>query len=524
MKIFNKDREKNKNKKLNFKIDLNKIYSLMFFITLVWIICICILESNYQFNPIFLIGLMIIFFSILVFIYKKINKRFENLSNKATWIFYGVSTFFMIIIQFIIGYLVRTNPSWDLGLVIQSAQEILEYGHSTDMAVYYIQAPNNIFITLILAVTIKFFGMFNLTDVNVVTLVGNIIFIQIAVLFLFKISKRIFNNATACFTLVLMLLFLPIYPYSTIMYTDTTSMFLPVAFLYFMIKIYDNKDSRKKYIYAALMGIMSFIAFNLKVTAIILIIAFVINELVNKRFLLLLKTMGVAVLTFLVVQVSYTTFLKKTEIMGIPYEETKQVPFTHFIMMGMYGAGAFSAEEWQFTLQLPDYETRKSENIRVIKERLKKYGAQGYIKFLNNKIKGQTWGSGTYDFETILPSYNIDNNIAHQFLLSTGKYYRPVFYYCQTYHFTMLVSIAISIFYTIKNGKKDDILNISKLSIFGLLIFLLIWETRSRYMLNFIPIYILVFVSGIKYFQGDIKQFFKKIFLKESNEGEKNEK
>ena len=88
MKIFNKDREKNKNKKLNFKIDLNKIYSLMFFITLVWIICICILESNYQFNPIFLIGLMIIFFSILVFIYKKINKRFENLSNKATWIFY----------------------------------------------------------------------------------------------------------------------------------------------------------------------------------------------------------------------------------------------------------------------------------------------------------------------------------------------------------------------------------------------------------------------------------------------------
>lgn len=518
MKTFSKKQENKKKRKIKFNIDLNKIYSIMFFATLVWIILLCILDAKYQFNPILVIGLMIAFFLILCFIYKKINKRFVNLSNKATWIFYGIVTFIMIIIQFIIGYLVRTNPSWDLGLVIQSAQEILQYGHSTDMAVYYIQAPNNIFITLILAVVIKFFGIFNLTDVNVVTLIGNIIFIQIAVLFLFKIAKRIFNNVTACFTLVLMFLFLPIYPYSTIMYTDTTSMFLPVAFLYFIIKIYDYKDSKKKFIYAVLIGIMAFVAFNLKVTAIIVLIAFVINEIVSKRFKLLFKTVGVALLTFLVIQVSYTTFLKKTEIMGIPYEETKQVPFTHFIMMGMYGSGAFSADEWQFTLQLPDYETRKSENIRVIKERLKNYGVQGYIKFLNNKIKGQTWGTGTYDFETILPSYNVDNNIAHQFLLSTGKYYRPVFYYCQTYHFTMLMAIAISIFYTIKNGKKDDILNISKLSIFGLLIFLLIWETRSRYMLNFIPVYILVFVSGIKYFQGDSKRFFRKIFLKESNE------
>jgi len=32
---------------------------------------------------------------------------------------------------------------------------------------------------------------------------------------------------------------------------------------------------------------------------------------------------------------------------------------------------------------------------------------------------------------------------------------------------------------------------------FGLLLFLLMWETRSRYMLNYIPIYILITISGI---------------------------
>ena len=219
------------------------------------------------------------------------------------------------------------------------------------------------------------------------------------------------------------------------------------------------------------------------------------------------------IISFIILEFSYTLFLKKTEIMGIPYEDTKQVPHTHFVMMGMYGSGAFSAEEWQFTLQLPDYQTRKSENIRVIKERLKNFGVQGYIKFLNNKIKGQTWGSGTYDFESILNSYNVDSNIAHQFLLSNGDYYRKVYYYCQVYHFSMLICIIISIIYTIKDGEKNNILNISKMSILGLMMFLLIWETRSRYMLNFIPVYILVFVSGINYFSKDMNKFFKKILF-----------
>lgn len=385
--------EKKQKKKIHFNIDLIKVYSIIFFLLLTWIFLICTLEGNYQFNPVFVLGMVGVSFLALCYIYKKLSKRCEKLSNKATWIFYGCVVTVMIILQAIIGYLVRTNPSWDLGLVIQSAQEILQYGHSTDMAVYYIQAPNNIFITLILAVTIKFFSFFQLTDVNIVTLIGNIVFIQLAVFFLFKIAKSVFNNFTACFTLVLMFLFLPIYPYSTIMYTDTTSMFLPVAFLYFFIKISKLENTKKKYVYAVLIGILAFISLKLKVTALIILIAFVINEIINNRFLQMLKIMGVSLLTFLVIEVSYTAFIKNTGIMGIPYEDTKQVPFTHFIMMGMYGSGAFSAEEWQFTLQLPDYETRKEANTEQIKTRLKNYGTQGYIKFLSNKAKGQTWGS-----------------------------------------------------------------------------------------------------------------------------------
>ena len=236
--------EKTKKTKEKKKSKLN-IYSILFFIIFVWIIALSILSSRYQFNPIFVIVMIIITFIVLCILFKKVNEKFKNLSNKKSWIFYGITVVIMIALQITIGYLVRTDPSWDLGLVIQSAQEIIKQGHATEMAVYYVQAGNNIFITLLLALTIKFFSIFSITNVNISTLIVNTIFIQIAILFLFKVAKRLFNNQTACFTLILAFLFLPFYPYATIMYTDTTSMFLPIAFLYIMIKIYDLKDTKK---------------------------------------------------------------------------------------------------------------------------------------------------------------------------------------------------------------------------------------------------------------------------------------
>jgi len=478
-------------------IDLNKIWSLMFFCCISWFFLICLLDAKYTFNPLIIIVALIICVILLTTIYKKLGKKLTNLSDKKTWIFYIIITVVMVILQGIIGYLVRTDPSWDLGIVIKSAQEMIQYGHSTNMAGYYIQAPNNILITLLIALTIKVFSFIGITNINIMTLIVNIVFIQLAIFLLFKITKNIYNNYTACFLLVIMFLFLPIYPYSTIMYTDTMSMFLPVGFLYLIQKLNDVTSNKRTTVISIVIGFLAFISLNLKVTALIVLIAFVINELINRRIQRIITIFLISICSFTIFQISFVTFIKKTNIIGLDYELTKSVPFTHFIMMGMYGSGAFDANEWQFTLQLPDYETRKEENIRVIKERLNQYRTQGYISFLNNKVKGQTWGSGTYDFESILNSYQVDDNIAHEFLLYDGEYYQYVYYYCQVFHFTMMFLIIISILYSIKHSEKKEILNIGRLSMFGLLLFLLMWETRSRYMLNYIPIYILITISGI---------------------------
>ena len=37
-----------------------------------------------------------------------------------------------------------------------------------------------------------------------------------------------------------------------------------------------------------------------------------------------------------------------------------------------------------------------------------------------------------------------------------------------------------------------------QLAVFGLFLFLLIWETRSRYLVNFVPVFLLLGADGLR--------------------------
>ena len=58
-------------------------------------------------------------------------------------------------------------------------------------------------------------------------------------------------------------------------------------------------------------------------------------------------------------------------------------------------------------------------------------------------------------------------------------------------------------------GIKEDkitIVSCFRLALFGLFIFLLIWESKSKYLVNFIPIIYLVSIDGISQLHEYIKK------------------
>lgn len=72
----------------------------------------------------------------------------------------------------------------------------------------------------------------------------------------------------------------------------------------------------------------------------------------------------------------------------------------------------------------------------------------------------------------------------------------------------MLILMLISAFNT-----KDKNKNILKLTIFGVFLFYLLWETRSRYLINYIPIMVLLTTEGLEKINFGLKWLYENIKL-----------
>ena len=73
-----------------------------------------------------------------------------------------------------------------------------------------------------------------------------------------------------------------------------------------------------------------------------------------------------------------------------------QMPYTHWLMMGLTGDGGFNLDDVKYTQSFPNIDEKKAANIEVIKQRLSDYGFIGTIKHMTNKSVHNTWGDGTY--------------------------------------------------------------------------------------------------------------------------------
>lgn len=60
----------------------------------------------------------------------------------------------------------------------------------------------------------------------------------------------------------------------------------------------------------------------------------------------------------------------------------------------------------------------------------------------------------------------------------------------------MLIMICVSLFSCVKKPRFDYI-TLMHIITFGVYLFFLIWETRSRYIFNFTPIFIIIWADGI---------------------------
>ncbi|MGL9728837.1 hypothetical protein [Enterococcus sp. DIV0756] len=405
----------------------------------------------------------------------------------------------IVIAQIFILLNVTTAIGWDVGAVIS--------GVSTPkiMNDYLSLYPNNqlYFFLMYLYNSIISFFIPSLDGQWIIFQLLNIAFIDIAAILLYKATKGLFNKSVAylCFYLYMFLFMLS--PWIMVPYTDQISLLLVTTVLYLYANLKDVSGI-SYFVAIIVIGLVIGISFLIKPSSIVYFIAWIIIELLkcikNNRFTL--KNIVILILilgSICLPVVSFKGFMSHQTVVKI--DSNKAMPWTHFVMMGISGSGGYNSGDVERDKKIIDPILRKKSNIEVIKQRLADHKIAGYVKFLvqkhfNNTDRGDFgWGR---DGTPQVPEKQSKNKV-QSFLRDT--YYQQG---AKTNNVRFIMQIIwlliiVGMIYSFKLNQDFDfyVLLCIKLTIVGAFLYLLIFEGgRSRYLIQYLPFFLIIASSG----------------------------
>lgn len=476
-------------KKTNLKIKdlllkiLNVVIIIFFSLVLVNLII-----NPYQFIKINYMPVMI---GILIWIglYYLLMKYRDRLFNDK---YYTIAVGILFVtIQVLIGYVLMVKPTWDFGEVYNIAVDFAKNPGIHFRAPYLYLCSNNIMFAVLFAIIFK--GFYLLGFHNHFIELGifiNIIMIDIALIYTYLLIGKINDKRRKPF-LFFLVMSSPLLFYVPIFYTDTISLPFMIGSIYYLYRYFYETQKTKDAVFA---GIFIGVGALIKPTVLIMGVAVIIflflkkQKKYNRRFLMCFL---IPIILFLLGQKVFINHFFDQD-----YLKQSELPTEHYLLIGLEGTGSFSEERYLEMSQL-----NHEEKVRVAKKNIRKrinnmFKNKEVLSFYNRKISF-TWTDGTFfsfeklhrepihkDFTKYI--YSNDNNDIFYWTFSNTEWI-----------IIIVLMILGVVFRKTLPEKTQELQTIANISIVGIILFLLLWETRSRYLVNYVPIFMLNAYIGL---------------------------
>lgn len=433
----------------------------------------------------------------------------KRLSPRACTILFFVSLAVWVGVLLFLGRALRLEHNWDFGRVYEGAVDLSQNGRFTWAEAYYWESPNNLPVTLVLAVWFRLTGMFGLHPMTAGILL-NVLALAASVALLFCTVRRVFGAGKALFCCVLCYFFTPMVLYVPVFYTDTLSMPFVCFLLLAGAMAQTAKKTSARVWWGVGAGLAAGVGYLIKATVLIMALALLMGALLRYKKQALALCGGLCILAAAVLG-GWQLWFSQTNLVDPEQVQAHRLPASHYIMMGLAGEGGYNEEDHFFSAEFEDVESRQKANREVIADRLEAYGPVGLAQHLQRKI-AYTWGDGTYFAPRKLALYPVYQTPLHQWVLPDGQYY-PIYFgiaqACQALLLLLLFGGALA--QAVKRRPKIDLVWAGRLAAFGLALFLLMWETRSRYLVNFAPVLVLAAAFGLLELYGACSKAFHKV-------------
>lgn len=421
------------------------------------------------------------------------------------------------------------RTGWDVEYLFTSAWKLAKSSIDADFWTYYYMFPNNTFLmaceTLFIRSVLKIEPSISGTLTYYFLLCINVVVVNVTLICTYSLAKTFWGKKWAWITLISGILLLGLNPWLTVFYSDILAMMFPVLFLWLLLKVKQAKSVWVKSLLLASGGVCLAVGMLIKPTVVIVGIAVLVLVIVSslgscmqkmKKLLGVCLCVGILLIGFII---GYTA-VKEIEIFSLsPYgwdiegDKNIEFPWTHFLMMGateneiwpdIIYYGAWNYETIAYTQSFSGYAQKEKANIAGYFDQVKSYGILGYLDFLNHKMN---WvlGDGSFFWGREGVFYGgITKSMAEK-QGALGKWMKDLLYLgsakneCfselqQGLWLLYLLLLAASGWVKVEKTQKD-FTNVLKLAIMGIISFLLLFEGRSRYLILYLPFFLLLGVS-----------------------------
>lgn len=358
---------------------------------------------------------------------------------------------------------------------------------------YFLVYPNSRFLVAFLLPFARFMhGVMGLSlrseDAYFALVILNTVFVAIAILFASLTARRERGTAAALCVLLISLVFLPYYMNAYKLYSDTMSMPFVALSIWLISRGNHSAQRGKKLLYCFFAGISLAMGILLKGSVAVLFVAAVIYLLVKeKKIGTALPGIAVMLLGVLLITQGWAVKADRLSWLDTAEKDRYELPVMHWIMMASHGDGSFHQEDLEYSMSFESLEERKTAALETYLARVKDYGPGAYLRFLTEKT-AMTFSDGTYSQMQHLNLFT-DTPIG-EIVSVSGKYYGEMKFI--TFCIICFLYVLILASAVINTRRDCSLMLLMNVCFFGLVLFFALWESKSRYLLNFTIMFILM--------------------------------
>ncbi|MCQ1956643.1 hypothetical protein NNX39_09030 [Arthrobacter sp. zg-Y826] len=412
-------------------------------------------------------------------------------------------------IQMRVAYAVRLPPDWDAYAVADAAAGLA--GKTIDSVPPYFETnPNNLLLMLLMAAYYELALSLGFQDLGMITafLNGSVLFA--GTVLTYCAVRMLGGRIAAAVSLVPTTVFLVLSPWAGVLYSDTVGVLFTVLILCLLLVSRRSASLTVRVPLWILAGAVAAVGYGIKPTVLICLVAAGITAVCllagRKDTLVLLLAVVIVGGSFFIGNRLIAGFEQRSPVIAFDVQDNPHaMNMGHFLKVGARSTegphgpyyGAYNEDDYQSTVAITGEEEKFRQGVQAYQNRVSAMGPGGYVAFLHHKLAWITgdgsffsFGEGRMTGENFLSSRPADQGIQDLFG-NTRPNFQWMLSIWQGTWFATLALVSVPLFLRTPRLLRPE-LSAMRIALFGLLLFLLLFEARARFLYLYAPYFIVL--------------------------------